>query len=63
LNEILIEQLLEQRDVYLNTFKQIDFQIISEPTEDELDGIKEFQNKIIDELKKVEQELAYQISH
>lgn len=63
MNEILIEQLLEQRDVYLNTFKQIDFQIISEPTEDELDGIKEFQNKIIDELKKVEQELAYQISH
>jgi len=62
LDEILIERLLEQRDVYLNTLKQIDFQMVTEPTENELNDIKEFQNKIIGELKKLEQELAYQIS-
>jgi len=58
LSEILFEELLEQRDFYLNTLKHLNFQLIMDPSKNELEGIEIMQTKIIDQLKKVEQELA-----
>ena len=58
LSEILFEKLLEQRDFYLNTLKHLNFQLISEPSKEELEDIDMKEAKTIEELKKVEHELA-----
>ena len=59
MSEIIIEKLLEQRDFYLNTLKQLEFQLVMDPTENELREIEKLQTTTIDQLKKVEQEIAY----
>ena len=56
--EIFFEKLLEQRDFYLNILKQLSFQLVMDPSKNELKDIKIMQTKTIDQLKKVEQELA-----
>jgi len=58
-SEIIIEKLLEQRDFYLNTLKQLEFQLVMDPTENELKEIEKMQTTTVDQLKKVEQEIAY----
>ena len=58
LSEILFEKLLEQRDFYLNTLKHQSFQLVMDPSKNELKDIEIMQTKTIDQLKKVEQELA-----
>ena len=58
LSEILFEELLERRDFYMNTLKHLNVQLIMDPSKNELDDIEIMQTKIIDHLKKVEQELA-----
>ena len=59
MSEIIIEKLLEQRDFYLSTLKQLEFQSVMDPTENELKEIEKLQTTTIDQLKKVEQEIAY----
>ena len=59
MSEILIEKLLEQRDFYLNTLKHLDFELLMNPTKIEIKKIQEVQNTTIDQLKKVEQEIAF----
>ena len=59
MSEIIIEKLLEQRDFYLNTLKQLEFQLVMDPTENELKEIEKLQTTTVDQLKKVEQEIAY----
>ena len=59
MSEIIIEKLLEQRDFYLNTLKQLEFQLVMDPTENELKEIEKMQTTTVDQLKKVEQEIAY----
>jgi len=59
LSEILFEKLLEQRDFYLNILKQLNFQLMAEPSKKELEDIEIMQTKTIDQIKKVEQELAF----
>ncbi len=58
LSEILFEKLLEQRDFYLNILKHLSFQLIMDPSKNELKDIEIMQTKTIDQLKKVEQEFA-----
>jgi len=58
LSEIFFEKLLEQRDFYLNTLKHLNFQLMLDPSKEELEDIEIMQRKTIDQLKKVEQELA-----
>ncbi len=58
LSEILFEKLLEQRDFYLNILKQLNFQLIIDPSKKELEDIEIMQTKTIDQIKKVEQELT-----
>ena len=59
MSEIIIEKLLEQRDFHLNTLKQLEFQSVMDPTENELKEIEKLQTTTVDQLKKVEQEIAY----
>ena len=59
MSEIIIEKLLEQRDFYLNTLKQLEFQLVMDPSEKEVKDIEKLQTTTIDQLKKVEQEIAF----
>ena len=59
LSEIIFEKLLEQRDFYLNTLKHLSFELMMDPSKKELEQIEIMQTKTIEELKKVEQELAF----
>ena len=59
MSEILFEKLLEQRDFYLNILKQLNFQLMEDPSKKELEDIEIMQRKTIDQIKKVEQELAF----
>jgi len=59
LSEILFEKLLEQRDFYLNILKQLNFQLLVDPSKKELEDVEIMQTKTIDQIKKVEQELAF----
>ena len=58
-NEIIIEKLLEQRDLNLNLLKHLDFELVMDPTEQEIQNIKKLQIETIDQLKKIEQEIAF----
>ncbi len=58
MSEILFEKLLEQRDFYLNILKQLNFQLMAEPSKNELKDIEIMQTKTIDQIKKVERELV-----
>ncbi len=62
MSEIIIEKLLEQRDVYLNILKQLNFQLMIDPSKNELEEIKIMHTKTIAQIKKVEQELAFLLS-
>ena len=57
--DIIIEKLLEQRDINLNMLKHLDFEMMMDPTEKEIEKIKNLQKNTIDEIKKIEQEIAY----
>ena len=59
MSEIIIEKLLEQRDFYLNTLKHLDFQLIDDPSKKEVKDIEKFKTTIIDQIKKVEQEISF----
>ena len=62
LSEIIIEKLLEQRDFYLNLLKHLNFEFMLDPTEKEIKEIEKLQKDTIDQLKKVEQEIAFLFS-
>ena len=57
--DIIIEKLLEQRNSYLNTLKHLDFGLVIDPTEDEIKNIKKLQITTIEQIKKIEQEVAF----
>ena len=59
LSDIVIEKLLEQRDFYLNTLKHLEFQSIMDPSEKEIEDIQKLQTSTVEQLKKIEQELAF----
>jgi hypothetical protein len=62
LTEVIIEKLLEQRDFYLNTLKHLEFQLVINPSDDEIKNIKKLQTTTIEQLKKIEQEVAFILS-
>jgi len=61
-SEIIIERLLEQRDRYLNRLKHLDFELVMDPTKTEIKNIEKLQTNTIDQLKKIEQEIAFLLS-
>ncbi|MDH3312792.1 MAG: hypothetical protein OEM28_06555 [Nitrosopumilus sp.] len=62
MTELIIEKLFEQRDFYLNTIKHLEFQLIVDPTEDEIQQNEKLKITIINELKKVEDEIQLILS-
>mgnify|MGYP003969092929 CR=1 FL=1 len=59
MDEIIIEKLLERRDVFLNTLKHIEFQLVLDSTDEEIIELKKTQTFTIEELKKIEQEISF----
>lgn len=53
---------MEQRDFYLNTLKHLEFQLVEELTPEETEKNEHLQKVAVDQLKKIEQELAYLLS-
>ncbi|BDQ30987.1 hypothetical protein [Nitrosopumilus zosterae] len=62
MTEIIIEKLFEQRDFYLNTIKHLEFQLIMEPTPDEILQNEKLKIITIKELKKIESEIRLILS-
>ncbi len=57
--DIIIEKLLEQRNFYLNTLKHLEFGLAMDPSEDEIKNIEKLQTTTIEQIKKIEQEIAF----
>ena len=45
MSEVIVERLLEQRDVYLNTLKHLNFQLIEELTQKEVENNKNYKKQ------------------
>ena len=58
MSESIIEKLLEQRDAYLNTLKHLDFELAIDDGSD-IEKIEKLKIITIDQIKKVEQEIAF----
>ncbi len=58
-NELILENLLERRDLNLTMLKHLDFELMMDPTEKEILDIKILQTDTVNQLKKIEQEIAF----
>jgi len=58
-SEMIIEKLLEQRNFHLNTLKNLDFELVMEPSESDVGNIEKLQTATVDQIKKMEQEIAF----
>ena len=58
MSESIIEKLLEQRDTYLNMLKHLDFELALDDGSD-IEKIEKLKIVTIDQIKKVEQEIAF----
>ena len=58
MSESIIEKLLEQRDTYLNMLKHLDFELAIDDGSD-IKKIEKLKIVTIDQIKKVEQEIAF----
>ena len=57
-----LEKLFEKRDSYLNILKHIIFELMMEPTDEEIKQIKELEKNTITELDKIQQGISQIIS-
>ncbi|MDC0036224.1 hypothetical protein OAI97_02000 [Nitrosopumilus sp.] len=57
-----LEKLLEKRDSYLNILKHLSFELMMEPTDEEIQSIKELEKNTINALDKIQQEISEIIS-
>ena len=57
-----LEKLFEKRDSYLNVLKHVNFELMMEPTDEEIKQIKELEKNAINELDKIQQEISQIIS-
>jgi hypothetical protein len=58
LSEIIIEKLLEQRAVYLNMLKHLDFELAIGEDSD-IEKIEKHKTITVEQIKKIEQEIAF----
>lgn len=58
MSELIIEKLLEQRDTYLNMLKHLDFELAIDDGSD-IEKIEKLKIVTIDQIKKVEGEIAF----
>ena len=57
-----LEKLFEKRDSYLNILKHISFELMMEPTDEEIKQIKKLEKNTINELDEIQQEISQIIS-
>ena len=62
MSEFNIEKLFETRDSYLNILKQVSFQLMMDPTDDEIKQFKELEKNTLDNLNKIQQEISQILS-
>ena len=62
MSEFNIEKLFETRDSYLNILKQVSFQLMMDPTDDEIKQFKEIEKNTLDNLEKIQQEISQILS-
>ncbi|HJM78995.1 MAG TPA: hypothetical protein QF656_00435 [Nitrosopumilus sp.] len=62
MSEFDVEKLFEKRDSYLNILKHLSFELMMEPTEQEIKQIKELEKNTISELDKIQQEISQLLS-
>ena len=58
LSELIIEKLLQQRDVYLNMLKHLDFELVIGEDSD-IKNIEKQKTSTVEQIKKIEQEIAF----
>jgi hypothetical protein len=57
-----LEKLFETRDAYLNILKHLSFELMMEPSDEEIKQIKDLEKNTINELDKIQQEISQIIS-
>ena len=57
--DMIIEKLFEERDLNLNLLKHLDFEMMMDPTEKEIERIEQLKTNTIEQLKKIEQEISF----
>ena len=57
--DMIIEKLFEERDLNLNLLKHLDFEMMMDPTEKEIERIEQLKTNTINQLKKIEQEISF----
>ena len=62
MSDFVIEKLYETRDSYLNILKQVSFQLMMDPTDDEIKQFKELEKNTLDNLNKIQQEISQILS-
>ena len=62
MSEFVIEKLYETRDSYLNILKQVSFQLMMDPTDDEIKQFKELEKSTLDNLNKIQLEISQILS-
>ena len=62
MSEFVIEKLYETRDSYLNILKQVSFQLMMDPNDDEIKQFKELEKNTLDNLNKIQQEISQILS-
>ena len=62
MSEFNIEKLFETRDSYLNILKQVSFQLMTDPTDDEIKQFTEIEKNTLDNLNKIQQEISQILS-
>ena len=62
MSEFNIEKLFETRDSYLNILKQVSFQLMTDPTDDEIKQFKEIEKNTLENLNKIQQEISQILS-
>ncbi|MGB1690963.1 MAG: hypothetical protein ACPHC0_05975 [Nitrosopumilus sp.] len=58
MSEFHLEKLLEKRDSFLNILKHLSFELLMEPTEEEIKKINELEKNTLHELDLVQKEIS-----
>jgi len=62
MSELDVEKLFEKRDSYLNILKHVSFELMMEPTDEEIKKIKELEKNTLNELDKLQKEISQILS-
>ncbi|WP_067960649.1 hypothetical protein [Nitrosopumilus sp. Nsub] len=58
MSEFNVEKLFEKRDSYLNILKHLSFELMMEPTDDEIKKINELEKNTLHELDLIQKEIS-----